>query len=279
MVGLSKLLKPNALDEEVPVVMPPRVRHELKYIVPEYMADEIRAYAGMFCKPDHNASGDPPSYTVTTLQLDSADLTLHFAKERKQMNRFKLRIRTYGTDLKGTYFFEVKRREENLVRKTRSKIKAADYCDRLFSAPYGIPDIDTEMEISNYLEFMRLKKAIGARPTTHIRYERESWIGTIDTDVRVTMDRNVRYRRADGYEFFGEDDGKWRVMDSEMGLRRPFGGLILEIKSSIQVPTWILKMIRHFDLSRTGFCKYSTAMRLESLFSGTRYTAASDRCG
>ncbi|MBK1875953.1 polyphosphate polymerase domain-containing protein [Pelagicoccus mobilis] len=247
--------------------------------MPKHMVDEIRAYARLFCEPDCNASGTPPSYTVSTLQLDSPKLSLHLAKERKLVNRFKLRVRTYGTDLKGTYFFEVKRREENYVRKTRSKVRAEQYCDALFEEPFCIPDLDADFEVSNHLEFLRLKNAIGARPVAHIRYERESWIGTVDKDVRVTMDRNIRYRRAEGYRFFGEDDGKWRVMDSEMGLRRPFGGLVLEIKSSLQVPTWILKMIRHFDLSRTGFCKYSTAMRLESLFSGDRYTAASDRCG
>ena len=92
------------------------------------------------------------------------------------------------------------------------------------------------------------------------------------------MDRKIRYRMAEGFKLFNGKEKGWRAMDSETALRRPFGGVVLEIKSSTHVPSWILYLIRSFDLQRTGFCKYSTAMRLESLFTGNTYTAASERC-
>ncbi|WP_246462593.1 polyphosphate polymerase domain-containing protein [Pelagicoccus albus] len=261
-----------------PLVIVPRVRHEFKYIVPASMADDIRAYVQMFCEKDPNAVGHPPSYTVSTLQLDSPSLSLHFAKERKLVNRFKLRVRTYGTDLNGTVFFEVKRKETDYVCKTRSRVSMSEYRDELYTDPNCIPHFATEEETRNHIEFLRLSRSIGARPVLHIRYDRESWIGTEDRSVRVTMDRNLRYRKAEGYRFFGAEPTGWRVMDTEVGLRRPFAGMILEVKSALGVPVWIPTMIRHFGLVRSGFCKYSTAMRLESLFGGGSYSATSERC-
>lgn len=71
-------------------------RHEAKYIIHPSLVPEIREFIRPFCIPDPNAQADPPEYVVSTLQLDSATMTLHYAREREAANRFKLRCRTYG---------------------------------------------------------------------------------------------------------------------------------------------------------------------------------------
>jgi len=38
------------------------------------------------------------------------------------------------------------------------------------------------------------------------------------------------------------------------------------------------EMVERFDLVSTGFCKYSKAMRLESLFQGSTYSEVSENC-
>ena len=257
---------------------PLRVRHELKYIIPSEKAEEIRNYIQIVCDPDPFANGDPPTYKVSTMQLDSPNLALHLAKDRKQKSRFKLRVRTYGDDANGKVFFEVKRKEDRFIRKTRSRVPYQDYSESLFQRPFVMPRFRDDDEYLNHYEFLRLMKDADARPVVHIQYERESWIGNSNPEIRITMDRNVRYRRAEGYKLFNGSEKGWRAMDSETALRRNFGGVILEIKSPSYIPSWILCLVRNFDLQRTGFCKYSTAMRLESLFSGQTYTAGSERC-
>ncbi|MDA0350147.1 MAG: polyphosphate polymerase domain-containing protein [Verrucomicrobia bacterium] len=257
---------------------PLRVRHELKYIIPSDKAEEIRNYIQIVCDPDPFAKGDPPIYKVSTMQLDSPNLALHLAKDRKQKTRFKLRVRTYDYDSNGTVFFEVKRKEDRFIRKTRSRVPIQDYSERLFEKPFVIPHFRDDDEYLNHYEFLRLMKMADARPMVHIQYERESWIGQSNPDIRITMDRNIRYRRAEGYKLFDGNEKGWRAMDSETALRRSFGGVILEIKSPGYISSWIFSLVRNFDLQRTGFCKYSTAMRLESLFSGQTYTVGSERC-
>jgi len=41
-------------------------------------------------------------------------------------------------------------------------------------------------------------------------------------------------------------------------------------------PTWMLELVRRFNLSNTGFCKYATAWRLETLFRGFMYGDGSE---
>jgi len=67
-------------------------------------------------------------------------------------------------------------------------------------------------------------------------------------------------------------------MDSSVALNRAFSGVILELKTYSDAPQWMSELTERFSLSRTGFCKYSTAMRLESLFYGSTYSDASDMC-
>ena len=259
-------------------IHPERVRHELKYIIPVQLSSDLRNYIQFFCCPDPYSNGKPPVYNVSTLQLDSPSLALHLAKERKQVNRFKLRIRSYSSDPDSWIYFEVKRKEEHFIRKTRSRIQLRDYDVSLFQKPFTVPDFQFEHGYVNQYEFLRLKDSVGAQPMMHIHYERESWIGKDNPEIRITMDRKIRYHTADGYALLTGDEKGWRAMDGETALRRPFGGLVLEIKTSMQIPSWILKLIQYFDLQRTGFCKYSAAMRLESLYTGQTYTAMYERC-
>ena len=63
-------------------------RHEAKYVIPRGLVAEIREFIRPFCEPDPHCSGDPPEYVITTLQLDSPTMALHYAKENEAVNRF-----------------------------------------------------------------------------------------------------------------------------------------------------------------------------------------------
>ena len=97
-------------------------RFEQKYIVPPELVPEIREFIKPFCIPDPNGKGKFPEYTVTTLQLDTPAMDLALAKERKTFARFKLRIRTYGTEPHHPVFFELKRKVNNVIIKSRAKM-------------------------------------------------------------------------------------------------------------------------------------------------------------
>lgn len=253
-------------------------RYELKYVVDPQIVPAIREFIQPFVNRDNNGVGDIPEYMVTTLQLDSPNAALHYAKERKSYSRFKLRIRTYGTDGECPYFLEIKRKVNTMILKSRAILPPEDYCGENILRPTTLIPFSTESENINYLEFVRLANEIGARPRIFIRYIRESYKGTSESYSRVTLDRSITYRPAQDRWEFPHQEKRWYALDTQVSLRREFPGHILELKSGAELPCWMAELIERFNLVRTGFCKYSAAMRLESIFTGRQYSVASENC-
>ena len=253
-------------------------RHEAKYIVPYSLLTEIRNYLSAYVLRDRHGVGPLPKYLVRTIQLDSRSLALHYAKEVEQLNRFKLRIRTYGTDGRAPYFVEIKRKLGGVIVKSRSVLKADQYSPELFLNPGAHIPFSSEKERMNYLDFIRLSQEIGALPVTMIQYERESYMGRLEEYARVTFDTKICYQMTPSYEFGYVNDRRWRRIDTPTGLRTDCSAFVLELKSKMRIPQWMLDFVRTFDLVREGFCKYSAALRLESLFAGHQYSDTSENC-
>jgi len=256
-------------------------RFEQKYVIHPCQVPRIRDFIRPFCIPDPSASGDPPEYSVTTLQLDTISSDLVLAKERKTFDRFKLRIRTYGTDSAPTnpVFLEIKRRSGGVILKSRAKMKRADYRPGMVLDPGQLPTLATGKDNANLMEFSRICRQIEARPRMLIRYLRESYFGENDDYARVTIDRRICYRPTASWNLPGEElqDRKyWRAMDTQTALRSNFAGFILELKAMRDVPTWMVELIQRFNLTPVGFSKYATAHRLEGLHLNRCYTAAGE---
>ena len=257
-------------------------RFEQKYIVHPRLVPEIRKFIKPFCVPDPNGKGAVPEYSVTTLQLDNSQMDLALAKERKAYARFKLRIRTYGTKPEHPVFFELKRKINNVIVKSRAKMTLGEY----YGGPYAgsiviepglAPMLKTPKDNNNFLEYCRIVRKLNARPKMLIRYVRESYFGANDDYARVTFDRRVSYRPTKDWRIPVQDDGKlWRPMDTQTGLNRPFAGYIFELKAMSDSPRWMIELVERFNLNTTGFCKYATAWRLENIYRGNEYSAQSE---
>ncbi|MGJ8650170.1 MAG: polyphosphate polymerase domain-containing protein [Opitutaceae bacterium] len=253
-------------------------RHEAKYIVPCHLMPEIRRHIQPYVFPDKNGVGELPKYLVRTIQLDNPSLSLHYAKEVEQLTRFKLRIRSYGTDGKAPYFIELKRKMGELIVKSRSVVKSQYYGADLFTDPGRHVPFSNEKEQMNYLDFVRISQEMGAKPILMVQYERESYMGRVEDYARVTFDTKVSYQMMNGYDFSVVNDRKWRHIDTQTGLRTDYPAFILELKSKMGIPRWMLDIVRSFNLVRVGFCKYSAALRLESLSYGYQYSDTSENC-
>jgi hypothetical protein len=57
-------------------------------------------------------------------------------------------------------------------------------------------------------------------------------------------------------------------MDSRVVRNRVDSPLVLELKCTEQVPTWMIELVQEFDLIRCGNCKYSTAIWMENMLTG-----------
>ena len=84
----------------------------------------------------------------------------------------------------------------------------------------------------------------------------------------MTFDTRLQYQPARSWDVLGA--GPWRTMDTPVvqGKGEHFSGVILELKTLHDAPLWMMELVSHFGLKRTGHCKYSNALTRESTFTG-----------
>lgn len=253
-------------------------RYEIKYVIPRSLLPEIREYIKPFCEPDPYGKGTPPTYVITTLQLDSPGLSLHYAKLWDFVDRFKLRVRTYNPIGKVPIFLEVKSKYRASVLKLRCQIPFEKWGPELFEDKVikGL-HFKSKKEETNFYQFAYLTKQIGAAPVMLIRYHRESYFGKMESYARITFDSNLEYQQTYSWNSWGRDS-QWRALDNPMIQTRrhdkeiDYSGVVMELKALNDVPHWMVELVKKFDLGRVGHCKYSNAIWSESLFRATPYT-------
>ncbi len=242
-------------------------RYEAKYAITREVVPQIRAFIQPFCQPDPHTQGDPPTYRITTLQLEDPWYSLHNAKEFGAVSRFKLRVRTYGEIGSSPIFPEIKAKLEETIVKTRTVVPFNAWSRELVMG-VELPDIfKNEKQEIDFLHFKRLTWEIGAEPKTLVRYLRESYVGTLDSYARITFDTQLQYQMTRSWSDFGRS-GLWRNMDSTeaQGFGLPWSSVILEVKTLSYMPLWVIDMVERFQLHKRGNCKYSTAIWRDSLF-------------
>jgi hypothetical protein len=242
-------------------------RHEAKYIIHPGLVPQIREFIRPFCAPDPHGKGDPPEYTITTIQFDTPDMSLHYAKLFEAVARFKLRVRTYGVPGENPVYLEIKRKVRGTIVKSRAKVPFEAWGEGLMRDTKLKLSFKSRGEENCFFDFVRLVRETGARPVLLVRYIRESYFGVADSYARVTFDRKLEYHPTSSWNDWGAT-GRWIPMDGALiqNKANAFSGIILEIKTLSDAPQWMVDLVMQFSLERTGNCKYCTAVWQESFF-------------
>jgi len=252
-------------------------RFEAKYIIPRQLVEPIKEFIKPYCVMDKHCAAAGGHYTITTLQLDSPSLSLHHAKEWEASHRFKLRVRTYGKPPgDGPVFLEIKRKYFERVLKSRACIPFEMWKPGILKKHVDELNLNSVKERETFREFVRLTNEINAGPLVYIRYSREAFTGIFDYYARITFDSQLCYQPVfDMYNWGGT--GRFISMDSGLVRNRYESSLVLEVKCTEQVPTWMVELVQEFSLVRCGNCKYSTAIWMENLLTGTGSAPFSDQ--
>jgi len=224
-------------------------RFELKYIIDEQRARAMVPFLRCHLVPDEHA--DPRNnfqYPVHSLYLDSPNYALHQGTCHGHKNRFKLRIRFYDELPQSPVFYEIKRRQNQVILKQRATVhrtaltrllkghwpRQADL-QRPGTAPWGALN-----------KFCTLRDTLHARGKVFVSYIREAYVTPTDDSVRVTFDREIRSRRFEGvFALIGP--GTHSLMGNKV---------VLELKFTNRFPTWMRELVRSFNLERTSCAKY-----------------------
>lgn len=225
-------------------------RFELKYIIPESLALSIRDYVQPYLAPDNYAAGSADfSYPIHNIYLDSDNLEIYHQSINGDKNRYKLRMRFYDDNPDSPVFFEIKRRMNDVILKSRCGVRRTAI-PLVFAG--HIPDMSETLsgnarDINTLERFCVLMNELGAKPKSHIGYMREAWVSVQDNSVRVTMDRSVR----------SEPQFTTAPSTTMVDPTIVFGNdVVLELKFTDRFPSWLRELVRAFGLVRSGGAKY-----------------------
>ena len=234
-------------------------RYECKYVIPEHLHDQIVDFVQCYSHPDtFTESSKDNRYVITSLYLDSPDMICHQAKELKSLNRFKLRIRTYGEEADGPVFFEIKRKIKGVIFKRRVQTRRSSWMECEYGSDKLLKDPNAR-NVDVMSEFVELAERYNMGPAMLVRYTREAYESDIDTYGRVTFDRKIASHFPEGYRLQTDGSG-WFSLDDPIAMGGLATGTVLELKFANRAPMWMTDLVQRFRLQMRGFSKYSTAI-------------------
>ncbi|MCD6393741.1 MAG: polyphosphate polymerase domain-containing protein [Planctomycetes bacterium] len=225
-------------------------RYELKYRIPEAKARAIAEYVKSYIHMDRYAKLQPRGeYPIVSLYLDSDGFRLARETLEGKKNRFKLRIRGYSDNPESPCFFEVKRRINEVILKSRARVRQEDISPILQT---GRPPSGYKGDAKVLRQFLLYTQYIGAKPMVLVRYMRQAFEGDSDNRVRVTFDRQIYFKIS----------RKPKVELNSRGWQSArLDCVVLEIKFTAKYPAWLSNMVKVFDLKRGGMSKYASSVK------------------
>ncbi len=251
-------------------------RYELKYVIRESRAVAVADFVSGYLRPsEHNGSGPIRGHPVISLYLDSPDWFFFRQGFTGHKNRMKLRIRFYDNEWKRPAFLEIKRRVSDVICKDRAMMSREGVRQILMAGwpmqPY-FPDCANlvhgrrRQDVNeDFWNFANTKRAQGK---LYVSYYREIWESTVDEELRVTFDRQIRGSRYDGSGRLEVPKRGWRPYLPPYLAPFPPDGVILELKFDERPPKWMLDLVRIFNLQQTPVCKYCACVFAQQLHCG-----------
>lgn len=187
--------------------------------------------------------------TICNIYFDTKNNDLIINSLEKPTFKEKLRLRSYGTpNIYSDVFLEIKEKYKGIVGKRRIKLKLKDFYSYLKKKKYDETN-QIMKEINYYFEFHKLK------PSIFIGYDRQSYKGILEEELRITFDNNLRSRKDNlrlEYGDFGElffDDDTY----------------IMEIKTLGAMPLWLVRALSELKIYPTSFSKYGSIYKKERM--------------
>ncbi|MBO5556435.1 MAG: polyphosphate polymerase domain-containing protein [Oscillospiraceae bacterium] len=216
-------------------------RYEKKYLLTGEQYDSLFARLEPYIEPD-----EYPQSTVCSVYYDSEDYRLIRHSLDKPVYKEKLRVRGYGvTGPEDPVFVELKKKFKGIVYKRRVTMPAARAAAWL--AGEGEPTEDGQMirEIQWFVDQNR------PEPRVLIACDRSAWRSREDPELRITFDRNIRWRRNE-LELWRGSEGETLLDDDSV---------LMELKIPGAAPLWLARMLSELSLFPTSFSKYGTCYR------------------
>ena len=185
--------------------------------------------------------------TIQSLYYDTPDYLLIRRSLEKPVYKEKLRLRSYNlADESYSVFLEIKKKSQGVVYKRRITLKENEAV-AFMQGDEKLPSSQIANEISYFKKYYGM-----LRPAMLLLYDRLAFFEE-GTDLRITFDRNIRYRNKD-LNLHTSLDGIPLFNNGEV---------MVEIKATGAFPMWLVDYLSKNKIRKTSFSKYGTAYTRE----------------
>lgn len=224
-------------------------RYEHKYMLDRKTYEKVIEVMDQHMELDsHNENHKP--YTIANIYYDTADDHLIRASLQKPKYKEKLRLRAYGVPKKDSkVFLEIKKKYNGIVNKRRTTLKLKEAYEFVSSGKK--PNLKDYMNAQVLEEINYFLKVYDLTPKLYLAYDRVAYFEKGNPDLRISFDTNIRSRRYD-VRLEAGDYGEL-LLDGDVYL--------MEVKTSLAKPLWLVHMMTDLDIKRTSFSKYGTEFK------------------
>lgn len=216
-------------------------RYEKKYLITMDVKKQLEARFQDYLAKDSYSKDS--AYSIYNIYFDTFDYEVirHSLSKPKYKSKLRLRFYEYPVLESTDIYLEMKHKSLGQVHKRRQKIHFDGYQKLLKS---GLYTVDSPTQIDN--EIMYYLKHINVLPSTFLLYERTAWQSE-NNILRITFDINMK---TAPYSEKGLED-LTPIIDEDM--------VIMEIKSSMNFPFWLVRILSELNIKPTRFSKYGRA--------------------
>ena len=208
-------------------------RVEKKYLITENQKNAFLKLIDDYIEKDEYFESH-----ISNIYFDNDKFDLITTSIEKPLFKAKLRLRSYDVpSLDDKVFLEIKDKYKGVVGKRRIKIKLSDFYKYLETG--STKDEQIMREIDYYF------KKYDLHPQIFVAYDRLSYKGRDNENIRITIDENLRSRTDDLRLELGSN-GKKYFQDREY---------IMEIKILDAMPLWLARSLSTLKIYPTSFSK------------------------
>ena len=218
-------------------------RIEKKYIINSYQKNELLKVVKEHMEFDPYCV-DSKTYHIQNLYLDTANNTLISNSIRKPSYKEKLRLRKY-TGMH-SLFFEIKKKVNGVVGKRRVLLTLEEVHELVYDGILPIKKSFVDNQIIHEIGYCL--KSYPVIPKVYIAYDRLGFFDKENKEFRLTIDEKI-YSSRTNLDFDQEVEPPYLL---------PEGYSLLEIKSSVNFPLWLVNKLNELSIFSSTFSKYGT---------------------
>ena len=215
-------------------------RREKKFLITKEKQKLLLNRISSIIEQDHFGS-----YTISNIYYDTDQYDLIRMSIEKPKYKEKLRLRGYGVvNRDASVYVELKREYRGIVYK-RQVVMPYEKALKFLKTGEAEADSQIIREIQYFLQQHQVSEKV------FLSYDRTALKNIYGSDIRITFDENIRFRRNP----LKLDSGEWGTSIINQN------EILMEVKLLDAMPIWLSQELSRLEIFPSSFSKYGTCYK------------------